>query len=117
MRSDTLIKTFKAPAAVVGYQIVTFAAGSNEVETADAVSDPLIGITTSVGSQDNGRCDVIVAGVSEVRIGGTVTRGDVLTTDASGRAVLATQVSDRVVGIALADAVGDDIAAVLIAQG
>ena len=43
MRSDTLIKTFKAPAAVVGYQIVTFATGSNEVETADAVSDPLLG--------------------------------------------------------------------------
>ena len=116
MRSDTLIKTFHAPAAVEGYQVVTFAAGVNEVEVADAVTDPLLGVTTSIGSQDNGRCDVIVAGVSEVRIGATVTRGEVLTTDASGRAVTATG-TVRVVGMAMADAVVDDIASILIAQG
>ncbi len=116
MRSDTLIKTFHAPAAVEGYRVVTFATGINAVEAADAVTDPLLGVTTSIGSQDNGRCDVIVAGVSEVRIGGAVTKGDVLTADASGRAVTAAG-TDRVVGIAMADAVADDIAAILVAQG
>ena len=39
MRSDTLIKTFTAPAAVAAYTLVTFAAGTNTVETADAVAD------------------------------------------------------------------------------
>ena len=117
MRSDTLIKTFHAPMPVAGYRIVTFAAGANAVAAAGAVTDPLLGVTTSIGSQDNGRCDVIVAGVSEVRFGAAVGKGDVLTTDASGRAVLATQVTDRVVGIALADAVADDIAPLLITQG
>jgi hypothetical protein len=117
MRSDTLIKTFHAEAPLEAYRLVTFATGINAVEMADAVTDPLLGVSTSVGSQDNGRCDVIVAGVSEVVIGGTVSRGDVLTTDASGRAVLSTQITDRVVGMALADAVVDDIAAMLIAQG
>ena len=117
MRSDTLIKTFHAPAAVEGYRVVTFATGINTVEAADAVTDPLLGVTTSIGSQDNGRCDVVVAGITEAEIGGTVTRGDVLTSDASGRAVTSAAGTDRVVGIAMADAVAGDIAAILIAQG
>ena len=117
MRSETLIKTFTAPAAVTAYTLVTFAAGNNAVEIANAVADPIIGISTSIGSQDNGRCDIVMGGVSEARIGGTVTKGDVLTTDASGRAILATAGTDRVLGIAMADAVVGDIADVLIAQG
>jgi len=117
VRSETLIKTFNAPAAVAGYRLITFATGVNDVELADAVSDPIIGVTTSIGSQDNGRCDVVVAGITEAAIGGTVTRGEVLTTDASGRAVTSAAGTDRVVGIAMADAVAGDIAAILIAQG
>jgi hypothetical protein len=117
MRSDTLIKTFNAPVAVTPYTLVTFAAGSNNVEIANAVADPIIGLSDSVGSQDNGRCDVIMAGVSEARVGGTVTKGDVLTTDSTGRAILASAGTDRVLGIAMADAVIGDIAAVLVAQG
>ena len=108
MRTDTLIKTFHAPASVEGYRIVTLAVGVNTVETANAVTDPLIGVTTSIGSMDNGRCDVIVGGISEIKIGGSVTRGDVLTTDASGRAVTAAG-TDRVIGMAINDAVADDI--------
>jgi hypothetical protein len=117
MRSDVLIKTYNAPAAIPGYSLITFAAGINNIETANAATDPLLGLTTSVGSQDNGRCDVIMAGVSEALMGDTVTKGQVLTTDASGRAIPATADTDRVIGIALADAVVDDIAAILVAQG
>ena len=117
MRTETLTTTFHAPAAVAGHRLITLAAGDNTVATADAVSDPIIGVSTSIGSQDNGRCDVVVAGITEAEIGGTVTKGDVLTTDASGRAVTSGAGTDRVLGIALADAVLDDIASVLIAQG
>ena len=117
MRTDTLIKTFHAPASVEGYRIVTLAVGVNTVETANAVTDPLIGVTTSIGSMDNGRCDVIVGGISEIKIGGSVTRGDVLTTDASGRAVTSGAGTDRIIGLALQDAVLDDIASILVAQG
>jgi hypothetical protein len=116
MRSETLIKTFMAPAAVEGHCIVTLAAGLFTVQSAGAVTDPLIGVTTRIGSQDNGRCDVIAAGFTEVKIGGAVTRGDSLTTDASGRAVTAAG-TDRVIGIALQDAVADDIAAIMLGQG
>lgn len=117
MRNDTFIKTLSAPVAVDPYTLVTFAAGLNTVQAASAVTDVLIGITTSIGTQENGRCDVILGGVSEVRIGGTVTKGDVLTTDASGHAVVATLTTDRVIGIAFADAVVGDIAPILVAQG
>lgn len=117
MRTDSLIKTFHAPAAIDGYTVATFAAGANTVAAAAAVTNALIGVTTSIGSQDNGRCDVILAGVSEVRIGGVVTKGDVLTADAQGRAVTAGAATDRVIGLALADAVVGDIAHILVAQG
>jgi len=117
MRNDVLIKTYLAPNPLPGYTLVTLAAGVNTVAAATGITSPLVGITTSVGSQDNGYCDVIHYGASEVRIGGTVNKGAALTSDANGHAVEATATTDRVIGLALADAVAGDIASVLIAPG
>lgn len=117
MRTDTLIKTFTCGSAIAGYTLVTLASAAGAVEAANAVTDVLIGVTTQIGSQDNGRVDVVMGGVTEVKIGGSVTKGDVLTTDASGHAVTATQATDRVIGLALQTAVAGDIASILLAQG
>lgn len=115
MRNDTFIKTFTAPTAVPGYTIATLATGANAVETANAGTDALIGVTTSIGTQDNARCDVIMGGIVEVLIGGAVTKGDLLTTDASGHAVTAIS-TDRKLGIALATGVSGDIIPVFLRQ-
>ena len=82
-----------------------------------AATEPLIGVTTQIGSESNGRVDVIFSGITEVIAGGTIAKGAVLTSDGSGNVITATQAADRVIGIALEDALANDHISVLIAQG
>lgn len=118
MRTDLLIKTFHAPVAVAGYLLVTPGADDSEVAAADAATDPLIGVTTQIGTQANGRCDVVMGGVTEVVAGGAVSRGASLTSDSSGRAVAVGATASRTIGIALtAAAQAGDIISILIAPG
>lgn len=117
MRQEGMIVTYTAPSAIGGRLIVTHASGTNRVELANAVTDPLIGVTTAIGRQDNGRCDVIKSGIAEVIAGGTITAGAKLTTDSAGKAVVIAAATDRVIGIAEAAAVTGDIFPVWIALG
>lgn len=118
MRNDTLIKTFKAPTAVAGYLVVTFGTNQGEVELANAKTDPVIGVTTQIGTQTNGCCDVIMAGITEVKAGAAVSRGAALTVDSSGRVIAATEATDRIIGLAMQDAAeANDIISILVAQG
>ena len=117
MRNDGLIKTFYADGALAGRKLVTFGTGKLKVKEATAATDALIGVTTQIGSEGNGRVDVIFSGITEANAGGTITKGDVLTSDANADAVTASQATDRVIGIALEDAVAGDFVSVLIAHG
>lgn len=118
MRNDTLIKTFKAPVAVSGYLVVTFGTLPNEVELANAATDPQIGVTTQIGTQNNGCCDVVMGGITEVKAGAAVSRGDALTVDTSGRVIASSLATDRIIGLAMADAAqANDIISILVAQG
>ncbi len=118
MRNDTLIKTFHAPTPIDGYLLVTFGGADGEVAAATAATDALIGVTTQIGTQSHGACDVVMAGVTEVKAGAAISRGAVLTADANGRAITSSQATDRVVGMALsAAAEAGDIISILVAQG
>lgn len=117
MSNPTLIKTFKASSAVAGRKLVTFGASDNTVVEASAATDAMLGVAEQLGSRDNNRVDVIVAGIAEVVAGGNITRGAVLTGDASGNVIAASQATDRIIGIALQSGVANDVIDVLIAQG
>ena len=117
MRNDGLIKSFYADGTLQGRKLVTFGTGKLKVKQATAATDALIGITTQIGSESNGRVDVIFSGITEAVAGGTISKGEVLTSDTSANVITATQASDRVIGIALEDAVVGDFVTVLIAQG
>lgn len=117
MSNPTLIKTFVAPAAVAGRKLVTFGAADGQVAVADANTDALIGVSEKIGSRDNDRVDVIVGGIAEVIAGGAITRGAVLTANASGDAVAASEATHRIIGIAMNSGVAGDFINVLIAQG
>jgi hypothetical protein len=115
-----LTKSYKAEAAVAGRRIVKFGTADNQVIQAAAVADLSVGIAERVGAAINEQCDVIVAGIAECQAGGAITRGDFLTSDATGKALAsapAAGVNNRVVGIALASGVLDDFIPVLLAQG
>ena len=111
------IKSFVAPSAIGGRKLVTFGVADGEVVEATAVTDTLIGVAEQIGSRDNDRVDVVVGGICEVEAGGTITRGDVLTANASGKAVTSSAGTDRIVGIAMQSAVSGDVIDILIAQG
>lgn len=116
-----LIKSYKAEAAVEAFRIVKYGAADNQVLKGAAVGDSLIGVSTgSVDAAIGDMVDVVKAGPAEVRCGGAVTRGDKLTTDANGKAVVAAPaagVNNNIIGIADASGVLDDIIQITVALG
>ncbi len=126
-----IVKSYRAGAAVAENRIVTFGAGDQLVVQADAATDALIGVCCHPGGAAAAeRVDVVRAGIADVVYGGAVTRGDLLTADAEGKAVTASRHTHaetgattavaavvRVIGTAEVSGVAGDIGQVLIAPG
>lgn len=91
MRTETLIKTYEADAAIVKYRIVKHGDADGDVAQAAASHDALIGIADRLGAAAADRVEIVRAGIAEVEYGGTVARGDLLTSDANGKAVVASE--------------------------
>lgn len=118
--TPTLTKAMKAEAAVAGYRIVKPGAADGVVVQATTTTEALMGVADRLGAASGGAVDVHMSGVAEVEYGGNVTRGDLLTADASGRAVAAAPgagVNANVIGRAMVSGVLGDIGSVLISQG
>ncbi|MBF0291136.1 MAG: DUF2190 family protein [Nitrospinae bacterium] len=90
MHTPILIKNFTSDSAIAPYRIVAIGAADGSVKQASVSTDALLGVTDSLGSNSANRVDVIQMGVVNVEYGGNVTRGDLLTADANGKAVKAT---------------------------
>lgn len=97
------------------YYIVKISA-QNTVALASAATDFIVGVINAkpaVGTAANpASVDVrlrTAAGTSKVILGGTVTRGDNLTSDANGKAITTTTAADEVLGRALDSGVTGDI--------
>lgn len=122
MNNPGLIKKFKAGATIAKNRIVKFGADDNHVIQGAAATDSLIGIVDFPGPLSD-TClveesvDVVLNGVAEIKLGGTVVRGGLLTSDATGQGVAAapaTGVNNRVIGIAMASGVVGDIIGVML---
>lgn len=111
-----LVKGYSAGAAILARKIVKFGAADNAVITAAAATDLILGVSApDVDVAINDTCDVHLSGIVEVIAGGTITRGDMVTSDASGNAVSTTTAANRVLGIAEVSAVAGDILTVFLA--
>ncbi|EIJ33326.1 capsid cement protein [Thiothrix nivea] len=109
-----LVKNFVAGAAVTANRIVKHGAADDAVIHGAAATDKLLGVADA-DAASGARVDVVLSGVADVAYGGTVARGDLLTADANGKAVVAST-GNRVVGVALVAGVAGDIGEVLLAQ-
>lgn len=117
MRNHGLVKTFFAGAVIAAYRIVKFGADDDHVIAAAAAADKSLGVVDLLGAKAaEVSCDIVLTGIAEVEYGGPVTRGDDLTADAQGRAVVAAA-GNRVIGKAMATGVAGDIGSVLIDRG
>lgn len=120
MPKSILTENFTAGAAVAAYRIVKPGAADGAVIQAAAVGDAMFGVSGALAGALNERIDIETVGVAEVELGGAVTRGGLITSDADGKGVAAAPaagVNNRVIGIARVSGVAGDIIDVQLAPG
>jgi len=118
---NQVIRTYYAGAEVNGYRFVKPGAADNAVLQAAANSDGIIGVSGSLVAAAAQPIDIAHTGLAKLLLGGTVTRGDKLTSDANGKGV---ELSDTILAsaaahcgaIALQSGVVGDIIDVLVVQ-
>ena len=117
MANQVLTKAFVAEGPIVPFSIVRAGSADLGVLQASSVTDPIIGISTELDSTISERVDVVSQGIADLRLGGSVTRGALVTTNASGLGVAANPaagVNNRIVGVALTSGVSGDIISVSV---
>lgn len=114
------IKAYNAAVDIAAYTIVKFGANDYDVTPGAASTDSLIGVSQHVAVVAGQRCDVIHDDIANVLLGGAVTRGDYITSDANGAGVVAAPgagVNANVIGRAIISGVAGDVIPVLIDLG
>ena len=117
MRNQGLVKAFNAGAAISRNRIVKFGADERNVIQGAAATDALIGVSDNIDIPSGEVVDVVLTGVATVMYGGTVTVGALLTSDSTGRAVVAAPAAganNRIIGVAMVAGVVGDLGAVLL---
>ena len=112
-------KSVKCSAAIAAaFTIGKFGADDDTMSLAAAATDMLAGVFQHATSTVGDEVRVMLDGITKIKLGGTVTRGQPLTSDASGQAVAAAPAAGtnvRIIGIATASGVAGDIITMLIA--
>lgn len=89
VRYDGLITPHRPGGAIAKYRLVKYGANDGEVVQAAGIDAAIIGVSTRIAAAaTDTRIDVVRSGVAEVEYGGPVSRGDLLTSDADGKALL-----------------------------
>lgn len=109
-----LIKSYEASAAIAGRRIVAFsdAAASSKVATAATATAPAIGISGPMDAAVGEMCDVVLGGLAQLELGGTVTAGGPIMADAEGAGIAALPAASttrRIVAYALEPGVSGDV--------
>lgn len=113
MSNPILVKNYTAGGAIGPNLIVKWGSADYKVVAAAAATDRSIGVTrANITVANLEQVDVIVKGEYEVKAGGTIARGDPLTSDASGQAVAAAPsagANNPIIGYAKVAAVSGDL--------
>lgn len=119
--NESLIKNYIAGAQLAPNIIVKFSAADLTVIPGAASTDSLVGVTVDKITVPNGqRADVVKDGIAQVKLGGTVVRGDPITSDATGQGVAAAPgvgVNARIIGFAEVSGVAGDVVPVQLSPG
>jgi hypothetical protein len=114
-------KSVKCTAAIgTAFTIAKFGADDDTLSAATASTEDLVGVFQHTTSAANEEVRVMLSGISRVVLGGTVTRGGWITSDANAKGVAAAPgagTNASVIGRALASGVAGDIIPVLLAPG
>lgn len=102
-----------ASADLSSHQYKIVKEGASGVAVANATDLNQIGVLQDKPTAAGQACNVRWAGISKVRYGGTIARGDRLTSDANGLAIVATT-GKLIVGIAAVAGVSGDVGTIII---
>jgi Uncharacterized conserved protein (DUF2190) len=120
MANNGLTKSYTAEGAISANRFVKVGAADYGVLAAAAATDKIIGVSTEVDAAIGERADVVHDGIADLKLGGAVARGDLLTSDATGRGVVAAPAAgtnNRIGAMAIISGVADDIIPVKVIQG
>lgn len=120
MANIGLTKSYTAEGAISANRFVKVGAADYGVLQAAAVADKIIGISTEIDAASGERTDVVHEGIADLKLGGTVARGDLLTSDATGQGVVAAPAAgtnNRIGAMAIISGVSGDIIPVKVIQG
>ena len=115
-----LVRAFEASAVIAAFTIVKFSdiSATSKVAGASVNTDPLLGCTGAIGAVAIGdMVDIILAGIGLVTAGGTITAGALLTTDGTGKAIVAVPTAGvfmSIIGKAVEPAVSGDVFSFLV---
>ncbi len=113
-QTDIMSKSAKCTAAVsTAYTIAKFGADDDTFNVASAATDTLLGIFQHTTDAADDEVRVMMIGISRCKLGGTVTRGNPITSDANAKGVAATA-GQSIVGFAMASGVVGDIIPVFL---
>lgn len=105
-----MLKMLKSSAAMAtAFTIAKFGADDDHCAAATAATDKFVGVIQDTCSAAEAEMSIMLNGISPVVYGGAVTRGDPLTSDASGRAITATADGQTIIGRATISGVLNDI--------
>lgn len=114
-------KAVKCTAAVATqFLIAKPGADDDTFSQATASTEELVGVFQHTTAAAGDRIRLMLTGISRVKLGGTVARGDWITADSAGKGVKAAPaagVNAAVIGKAMASGVAADIIPVLLAPG
>jgi hypothetical protein len=119
MSNPLLKKNLVAGAAIAANRFVKFGVDDNTVVVAAAATDMIVGVSEETFDAATGeRIDITKFGMQYVKLGaGGAVRGQPLTSDATGQAVVASVTGNRIGGYAEASGVAGDVIAVSIYFG
>lgn len=117
MRTEMFIKSYRADADVAKHRIVKPGSADGHATIAAAATDALMGVADSLGAKSGQLFDTVCGGYATVQYGGTVARGDPLTSNGSGQAVKATVAGSRLIGFAVVAGASGDFGTVHVQLG
>jgi Uncharacterized conserved protein (DUF2190) len=111
-------KSVKCTAAIAAaFTIAKFGADDDTMSLAGAATDMLAGVFQHSTANPGDEVRVMLDGITKIKLGGTVTRGQPLTSDATGQGIAAAPAAGtnaRIIGIAMASGVSLDVITMLI---
>lgn len=123
-RTEGLIKKLVVETAAVADGLLLKFGTTDDLGTfATAATDKIIGVSkvlgdpASVTAAVGAELEIVLSDIAEVRLGGTVVRGDAITANSVGRGIATTTTGNRIIGFAMRSGVSGDFIPVQIALG